>query len=163
MTNPIMNLQLETAKEEHIPAIVELMREFAEYENLLEFLEITEEKLYEALFGENGFVECLIATSENQLIAYALYFLNFSSFRGQTGVYLEDIYITKDFRKYGIGEMMLKQIARAGKDSGAQRMDFQVLDWNAPAINFYKKHGAIMDESERHFKFTDQAFLKLVS
>ena len=158
-----MNFQIETAKEEHIPAIVALMREFAEYENLLDFLEITEEKLYSALFGENGFVECLIATSEDQLIAYALYFLNFSSFRGQTGVYLEDIFIKKDFRKYGIGALMIKQIARAGKENGAVRMDFQVLDWNAPAISFYKKHGAIMDESERHFKFTDEAFQKLSS
>lgn len=163
MANVIMNFQIETAKEEHIPAIIELMREFAEYENLLEYLEITEEKLYGALFGENGFVECLVATSENQLISYALYFLNFSSFRGQTGVYLEDIFIKKEFRKYGIGELMLKQIARAGKENGAVRMDFLVLDWNEPAINFYKKHGAVMDESERHFKFTDEAFESLSS
>ena len=158
-----MNFQIETAREEHIPAIVELMREFAAYENLLEYLEVTEEKLFEALFGENGFVECLIATSEEKIIAYALYFLNFSSFRGQTGVYLEDIYITKDFRKHGVGELMLRQIARAGKDLGAERMDFQVLEWNAPAINFYKKHGAVMDETERHFKFTDEAFKNLAS
>lgn len=156
-----MNFQIETAKEKHIPAIVELMREFAEYENLLEFLEITEEKLYEALFGENGFVECLIVTSDETPVGYALYYLNFSSFRGQTGVYLEDLYITKDFRKYGIGELMIKQIARAGKTEGAERMDFQVLDWNTSARNFYKKHGAVMDESERHFKFTDEAFQKL--
>lgn len=156
-----MNFQIEIAKEEHIPAIIALMREFAEYENLLEFLEITEEKLYNALFGENGFVECLVTTSEDRLIAYALYFLNFSSFRGQVGVYLEDIFIKKDFRKYGIGELMLKQIARAGKERGAVRMDFLVLDWNETAINFYKKHGAIMDESERHFKFTDKAFERL--
>ena len=158
-----MNFQIETAKEEHIPAIIKLMREFAGYENLLESLEITEEKLYDALFGENGFVECLIAVSDETLIAYALYYLNFSSFRGQTGVYLEDIYIQKNFRKCGIGELMLKQIARAGKESGAVRMDFQVLDWNTPAINFYKKHGAVMDESERHFKFTDEAFERLAA
>jgi ribosomal protein S18 acetylase RimI-like enzyme len=158
-----MNFQIETAKEEHIPAIIELMREFAEYEYLQDFLEITEEKLYEALFGENGFVECLIAVSDEKPFAYALFYLNFSSFRGQIGVYLEDIFIKKDFRKYGIGEMMLRQIARAGKENGAVRMDFQVLDWNTPAINFYKKHGAVMDESERHFKFTDAAFERLAA
>ncbi len=158
-----MNFQIETAREEHIPAIIKMMREFAEYENLLEFLEITEEKLYEAIFGDNGFVECLIATSDKKPFAYALFYLNFSSFRGQTGVYLEDIYIRENFRKYGIGELMLKQIARAGKENGAVRMDFQVLDWNAPAINFYKKHGAVMDESERHFKFTDEAFERLAA
>ncbi len=158
-----MDFQIETAQQQHIPAIIALMREFAEYEKLLEFLEITEEKLYNALFGENGFVECLIATSDEMPVAYALYYLNFSSFRGQTGVYLEDIFIREDFRKYGIGELMLKQIARAGKAEGAVRMDFQVLDWNTPAINFYKKHGAVMDESERHFKFTDEAFQELAA
>ncbi|MGI9055547.1 MAG: GNAT family N-acetyltransferase [Pyrinomonadaceae bacterium] len=158
-----MNFQIETAKQEHIPAIVELMREFAEYENLLESLEITAEKLYKAVFGDGSFVECLIVTSNETPVGYALYYLNFSSFRGQTGVYLEDIYIKKDFRKYGIGELMIKQIARAGKAEGAQRMDFQVLDWNTSAINFYKKHGAVIDESERHFKFTDEAFEKLAA
>ncbi|CAN5676226.1 GNAT family N-acetyltransferase [soil metagenome] len=158
-----MNFQIETAKEQHIPAIIRLMREFAGYENLLDFLEITEEKLYEALFGDNGFVECLFVTSDETPIAYALFYLNFSSFRGQTGVYLEDIFIKKDFRKHGIGEMMLKQIARTGRENGAVRMDFQVLDWNTPAINFYKKHGAVMDESERHFKFTDEAFENLAA
>lgn len=156
-----MSFQIETAKEKHIPAIIELMREFAEYEYLQDFLEITEEKLFEAVFGENGFVECLVATSDEKPFAYALFYLNFSSFRGQTGVYLEDIFIRKDFRKYGVGELMLKQIARIGRENGAVRMDFQVLDRNTPAINFYKKHGAVMNESERHFKFTDEAFEKL--
>lgn len=159
----MMNFQIETAKENHVSSIVELMREFAAYENLLEYLEITDEKLHRALFGENGFVRCLVATSGEKVVAYALYFLNFSSFRGQTGVYLEDIYITETFRKSGIGAVLLKQIARAGKEKGAVRMDFQVLDWNAPAISFYKKHGAVIDESERHFKFTGEAFEKLAS
>ncbi len=158
-----MNFQIETAKEEHIPAIVKLMREFAEYENLLESLEITEGKLLEAVFGDEGFVECLIVTSGGEPIGYALFYMVFSSFRGQKSVYLEDIFIKKDFRKYGIGELMLKQVARIGKENGAERMDFQVLDWNTPAINFYKKHGAVMDESERHFKFTDEAFERLAA
>ncbi len=158
-----MNFQIKNAKKKHIPAIIELMREFAAYENLLDFLEITEENLDAAIFGANGFVKCLIVTSEETPIAYAIYYPAFSSFRGQKSVYLEDIFIKKDFRKNGIGELILKEIARAGKADGAQRMDFQVLDWNASAINFYKKHGAIMDESERHFKFTDEAFENLAS
>ena len=156
-----MNLRIQTADEKNIPAIIELMREFAEYENLLGYLEITEEKLYEAMFGKNGFVECLIAFGDEKPVAYALYYLSFASFRGQFGIYLEDIYITENYRQLGLGEMMLRQIARIGKENGAVRMDFQVLDWNAPAINFYKKHGAEMNESERHFKFSDEAFDKL--
>ena len=156
-----MNLRIETASEKDIPAIIELMREFAGYEYLLDYLEISEEKLYEAMFGEKSFVECLIAFGDEKPVAYALYYLSFASFRGQVGVYLEDIYVTEDYRKHGLGEMMLKQIARTGKENGAVRMDFQVLDWNAPAISFYKKHGAEMNESERHFKFSDEAFDKL--
>lgn len=158
-----MNLRIETAKEKDIPAIIELTREFAEYENLLDYLEITGEKLLEAMFGENGFVEGLIAFSGEKPIAYALFYLNFSSFRGQFGIYLEDIYITEKYRSRGVGELMLKQIARVGKQNGAVRMDFQVLDWNAPAIKFYKKHGAAVDEAERHFKITDEAFQNLAS
>lgn len=158
-----MNLRIETASEKDIPAIIELMREFAAFENLFDYLEITEEKLYEAMFGENGFVESLIAFGDEKPVAYALYYLSFASFRGQFGIYLEDIYITENYRKHRLGEMMLKQIARIGKENGAVRMDFQVLDWNTPAINFYKKHGAEMDESERHFKFTDKVFARLAS
>ncbi len=158
-----MNLRIETATEKDIPAIIELMREFAEYVNLLDYLEITEEKLFEAMFGENGFVECLIASDDEKPIAYALFYLNFASFRGQTGIFLEDLYITENYRARGLGEMMLRHIARIGKAGGAVRMDFQVLDWNASAIGFYKKHGAKMDESERHFKFTDEAFNRLAS
>lgn len=163
-----MNFRIETAREKHVPAVIELMREFAAYENLSEFLEITEEKLFKALFGDEGFVECLIASAGDRdggerPVGYALFFMNFSSFRGQTGVYLEDIFITEDYRKYGLGELMLRQIARIGKENGAERMDFQVLEWNRPAIDFYEKHGAEMDASERHFKFTGAAFDKLAS
>lgn len=158
-----MKIRLETAAEKDIPAIIELMREFAAYENLLEYLEITEEKLFRAMFGEQGFVQCLIAFDYEKPVAYALFFLHFASFRGEFSVYLEDIYITEKYRKYGLGEMMLRQIARTGKETGAVRMDFQVLDWNTPAINFYTKHGAEFDESERHFKFSGEAFEKLAS
>ncbi len=156
-----MNLQIRKATSESIPQIIELMREFAEFENLTHSLEITEEKLNDAMFGENAFVESLIAFDDETPIAYAIFFPYFSSFRGQRSVYLEDIYITEKYRKFGIGEKMLKEIARIGNQKGALRMDFQVLDWNTPAINFYKKHGAVIDESERHVKFTDEAFQKL--
>ncbi len=158
-----MNLRIETASEKDIPAIIELMRELARFENLLEYLEITGEKLYEAMFGENGFVECLIASDDEKPIAYALFYPHFASFRGQVSIYLEDLYISENYRKHGLGEMMLKRVARIGKENGAVRMDFQVLDWNTPAISFYKKHGAEMDKAERHFKFSDGAFEKLTS
>ena len=156
-----MKLHIVKTKKTDIPAILELMREFAEYENLLDFLEVTKENLEEVMFGKNSFVQSLLAFDGKAPIAYAFFYRTFSSFRGQRSVYLEDIFITEKYRKYGIGEKILREIARIGKEFGAVRMDFQVLEWNTPAINFYKKHGAIMEEDERHFKFVDEAFEKL--
>lgn len=156
-----MNFQIKEATEEDIPQIIALVKKFAEYENLSQCCEVTEEKLQAAMFGKNPCVEGLIAFDGETAVAYALFYPNFASFRGQRGLYLEDIYIRENYRKHGIGEAMLKHLASLGATRGCVRIDFQVLDWNAPAINFYKKHGAEIDESERHFKFTDEAFKKL--
>lgn len=156
-----MVINIQKIESQDIPAILELMREFAEYESLLEYLEVTKSDLQNVMFGEDAFVKGLIAFDDETPVAYAFFYRTFSSFRGQKSVYLEDIFITRDYRKSGIGKKMLKEIARIGKSFGAVRMDFQVLEWNKPAIKFYKKHGAIMDEDERHFKFTDEAFEKL--
>lgn len=156
-----MDIKIRKAKDADIPSVLGLMREFAEFEYLLESLEITVEDLREVLFGENAFVHCLIAVDDEKIAAYAIFYLHFSSFRGQKSVYLEDIYISENYRKYGLGGKMLKEIAKIGSLHGAVRMDFQVLKWNTPAVKFYEKHGAIIDEDERHFRFTDDAFLKL--
>jgi ribosomal protein S18 acetylase RimI-like enzyme len=155
------NISIRKATSNDVPAILELMREFAEFEYLLEYLEVTEENLHEVLFGENAFVSSLVALDDEKAVAYAIFYPHFSSFRGQKSVYLEDIYISENYRKYGLGEKMLKEIASFGRGFGAVRMDFQVLKWNAPAIKFYEKHGGRIDEEERHFRITDDAFFKL--
>jgi ribosomal protein S18 acetylase RimI-like enzyme len=157
----LMNLKIVKAAETDVSQIIELLREFAEFENLSEYCETTEDKLRDAMFGAKAFVEGLVAFDGETPIGYAIFYPNFASFRGQRGVYLEDIFIKPDYRGKGIGEAMLKEIARSGARSGAVRMDFQVLDWNESAIKFYEKLGGEMDASERHFKFTDEAFLNL--
>ena len=156
-----MNIKIEPAKSDDVSAIIELMREFAEYEKLLEWLKITAEKLDAVLFAENAFVNCLLARADEKIVGYALFFPYFSSFSGECGVYLEDIYIQPAFQGKRVGEKMLCEIARHSKANGATRMDFQVLEWNAPAIAFYRKHGAEMNETERHFKFSGAAFERL--
>lgn len=156
-----MQFQIKKASEENVPQIIELLREFAEYENLLDAFEVTEEKLRDALFGENKIADALIAFDSENPIAYAIFYPCFATFRGQRGMYLEDIYIKKEFRAHKLGEALLKQIAQIAKERGCARIDFQVLNWNTPAIEFYKKHGAEIDESERHFKFAGDAFEKL--
>jgi GNAT superfamily N-acetyltransferase len=155
------DFRIEKAAEQNIPQILALLLEFAEYEKLLDTFEVTEERLNLALFGETKVAEALVAFDGERTIGYAIYFPYFATFRGQRGIYLEDIYLTKDFRGKGIGEMMLKQIAKIAKQRGFERIDFQVLEWNAPAIGFYEKLGAERNDEERHFKFSGEAFENL--
>lgn len=156
-----MNFQIEVAQEKDISIIVRMLREFAEFEKLSEFCEVTEENLTDAMFGEKACVEGLIAFDAENPIGYALFYENFSSFRGQRGFYLEDLYVKTEYRGRKIGEAFLKRIAQIGKSRNFKRIDFQVLNWNEPAIEFYKKLGAVKDEEERHFKFTGAAFERL--
>ncbi|MEO6654657.1 MAG: GNAT family N-acetyltransferase [Pyrinomonadaceae bacterium] len=146
-----------------LASVVSLMREFASFENLSDFCTVTVERLDAAMFGDDAVVEGLIAFDDQIPVAYALFYPNFSSFRGQRGLYLEDIYINDKYRGIGLGENMVKEIARMAASRGFERIDFLVLDWNTPAVKFYNKLGAIRDGEERHFKFTDEAFIKLAS
>jgi GNAT superfamily N-acetyltransferase len=156
-------MHIESATPRHIPAILALLREFAEFENLLDYLEVNEERLHAALFGEGAVADAIVAIKDDAVVGYAVFFPNFATFRGQRGMYLEDIYIQPAHRRGGTGEKMLRHICRLAKDRGYERMDFLVLDWNTPAVNFYQKLGAETDQSERHFKFVDEAFKELAS
>ncbi|MBS1794646.1 MAG: GNAT family N-acetyltransferase [Acidobacteria bacterium] len=156
-----MTVRLETATASDIPQIIALMREFAEYEKLLDSFETTEERLQTALFGDGRVAEALLAFDGERAVAYAIFFPYFATFRGQRGFFLEDIFITKDYRGRGLGETILRRIAKLAQSRGFERIDFQVLGWNTPAIDFYEKLGAVRDDEERHFKFTDDAFRDL--
>ena len=159
----MFEITINKAVENDIPQILSLLREFAEYENLLDYLEVTEERLKAALFGENKIAEAIVAFDDETAIGYAIFFPHFSTFRGQRGFYLEDIFISKDFRGRGVGELMLKYIATLAKSRGFERIDFQVLEWNAPAIRFYENLGAERNDEDRHFKFSGEAFENLAS
>ncbi|HLM59823.1 MAG TPA: GNAT family N-acetyltransferase [Pyrinomonadaceae bacterium] len=156
-----MNFQIQIAEVKDVSLIVEMIREFAEFEKLSEFCEVTEENLHEAMFGENSFLEGLIAFDADKAIGYALFYQNFASFRGQRGFYLEDLYVKQEYRGRGTGEAFLRKLAQIAKSRNFKRIDFMVLNWNKTAIKFYKKLGATMDDEERHSKFTDAAFARL--
>jgi ribosomal protein S18 acetylase RimI-like enzyme len=113
------------------------------------------------MFGDNAGVEGICAFDGEQPIGYALFYPNFASFRGQRGMYLEDIYVKQEYRGNGVGKTMLKKIARLAAKRGYERLDFLVLDWNDQAAKFYRSLGADRDDAERHFKFTDAAFRSL--
>jgi len=144
-----------------VEAILKLMRDFAAFEKLEQYFEATEERLRDALFGKDAVAEALIAESEAVPAGYAIFYPNFATFRGQKGYYLEDLYVGPAFRGRGVGEALIRRIAEKGRDRGFERIDFQVLEWNESAIRFYERLGAHRDDSERHFKFTDDAFRRL--
>jgi GNAT superfamily N-acetyltransferase len=146
-----------------VAAVLGLLREFADFEKLTDYLEVTEERIERAFFVDGSTVEGLVAVSADTMVGYAFFFPNFASFRGQRGFYLEDIYVTKHARGKGVGEALLRELARLAESRGYERVDFLVLDWNESAMRFYKKLGAEMDHSERHFKFTDRAFRDLAT
>lgn len=156
-----MSMEIRNATQLDCAGIVALMRDFAEYEKLGQYCTISEEKLSDVMFNDGAYVQGIVTLDNGKLIAYALFYKNFASFRGQRGIYLEDIFIDSNCRGMGVGEAMLKQIAQTAKSQGAERIDFQVLDWNAPAIGFYEKLGAVCNEDESHFKFSDEAFDEL--
>jgi len=141
--------------------VIALIREFAAFEDLSDFCEVTEQTLTEAIFGEKAVADGLIARDSETPIGYAIFYPNFASFRGQRGLYLEDIYVQDKYRGQGVGEAMIREVARIGASRGFERLDLLVLDWNAPALKFYEKLGAVRDDNERHFKFTDAAFRSL--
>jgi ribosomal protein S18 acetylase RimI-like enzyme len=144
-----------------VPAILSLLADFAAFENLSEFLTITEEDLREAMFSDGAFVEGLICEVEGDTAGFAIFYPRFSSFRGQRGYYLEDIYVDSAYRGRGFGEALLREIARKGKARGFERIDFQVLEWNFAAIEFYKVLGAVIEDEDKHLKFVDEAFERL--
>ena len=156
-----MQISIRKITEQDLPDIVQMLRDFAEFEDLSRYCEVSEERLHAAMFASDGFVEGLIALDGSTAIAYALFYPNFSSFRGELGLYLEDIYITAAYRRHNLGERLLREIARIANSRGLTRIDFQVLEWNEPAVKFYLKHGAEHNVGEYHFKFTGEAFKTL--
>ncbi len=158
-----MQISIRAITDQDLGDIVELIRDFAAYESFSEYFEITTEKLHTAMFGPDGFVEGIIARDGVKPVAHALFYPHFSSFRGELGLYIEDLYILAEYRRHNLGEKMLREIARIGHFKGMTRIDFQVLEWNTPAVKFYLKHGAEHNEGENHFKFAGDAFDRLAS
>ena len=135
------------ASEGDVPLILSLIRELAEYEKLSHEVVATEEDLRVSLFGERPFAEVLIAEHDGAPAGFALFFHNFSTFLARPGIYLEDLYVKPEFRGAGTGKRLLVQLARLAKERGCGRLEWWVLDWNAPSIGFYERLGAVaMDD-----------------
>lgn len=131
-----------------VPTILRLIADLAEYEREPEAAKATEAQLHTALFGEHPAVFALIAEDETgSAVGFALYFLNFSTWNGTHGIYLEDLFVLPEARGGGYGRALLRELARIAIERGYGRVEWSVLDWNEPSIGFYKSLGAVpMDE-----------------
>lgn len=130
---------IRTANENDVPAIFALIKELAEFEKLADQINTTENELRKTLFGEDRFVEILLAEFNGEIVGQALFFKNFSTFLGKPGIYLEDLYVKPEMRGKGIGKMLLDKIISIAKERNYGRVEWSVLDWNESAIDFYKK------------------------
>jgi GNAT superfamily N-acetyltransferase len=133
---------LRSAEPRDLDAIVGLIGELAEFEQLTHLLEVTPDKLAPHLFGERPVAECVVGEVGGQIVAFALFFTNFSTFLARPGLYLEDLYVRPAQRGSGLGKALLQHLGRLAAERGCGRFEWSVLDWNANAIAFYESLGA---------------------
>ena len=142
-----MSLNIRRARPGEAGLVLSFVRELADYEKLLHEMEATEAGIDAALFGANPRLFCEIAEWDGEPVGFAVWFVNFSTFSGRHGIYLEDLYVRPSHRGKGLGKALLVYLARECVDNGWSRLQWAVLDWNAPSIAFYKSLGAMpMDE-----------------
>ena len=137
-----MTLRIRNGQLTDVPLIADLIRALSRYERLEHEVTMTEEKLTDFLFGEHPYAETLIAEEDGQPLGFALFFHNFSTFLGQPGLYLEDLFVHPEHRSRGVGRALLQRLAQIAVDRGCGRMEWAVLNWNQDAIRFYVRLGA---------------------
>ncbi|MFO7340735.1 MAG: GNAT family N-acetyltransferase [Lysobacteraceae bacterium] len=135
-------IRLRPAVPADVPAILELIRSLAEYERLAHEMVATAADLEAALFGPRPAAEVVLAECDGQVAGFALFFVSFSTFLGRPGLYLEDLFVRPDFRGRGIGRRLMTRLAALAVERGYGRFEWSVLDWNRPAIDFYRSLGA---------------------
>ena len=140
--NPSPSFTLRPAVLGDVGAIVQLIRDLAEFEQLTHLVQVTPEKLRPQLFGEKPAAEATVAERNGEVVAFALYFTNFSTFLAQPGLYLEDLYVKPEHRGHGIGKALLKRLAALAVERDCGRFEWSVLDWNVNAITVYERMGA---------------------
>lgn len=159
-----MNLEgirIVPATESDVAVVYSFIRKLAEYEKLLDQVTATEDMLRETLFGERRVAEVVLAYFNEEPVGFALYFHNFSTFVGRAGIYLEDLFVEPAHRGKGIGKALLTHVAKIAVERKCGRFEWAVLDWNTPAINFYRSLGAVPLDDWTLFRVTGDALAKL--
>lgn len=158
-----MSLTISPATPADMPLILGFIRELAEYERLSDQVSATEAALQVTLFGQHPAAEVLIARHDGVAAGFALFFQNYSTFLAKPGIYLEDLYVKPEMRGHGIGRALLTQIARLAVARDCGRFEWSVLDWNTPAIGFYRSLGALPQDDWTIFRLNGDALKALAS
>ena len=151
------DFRIDKATDKDVPLILYFIRELARYERLSQEVTASEDKLREYLFGPRPYAEALLGYCANTAVSFALFFHNMSTFLSRPGIYLEDLYVLPEFRGKGIGRAMLAYLARLAVERQCGRLEWSVLDWNEPAIRFYKGLGAVPMDEWTVYRLADRA------
>ena len=154
-------LHIRSATTDDVALILRFIRDLAHYEKLSHEVIATEAKLRSTLFGEHPYAECLLGFVGDHPVAFALFFHNYSTFLAQPGIYLEDLFVLEEQRGRGYGKAMLTKLAELAVQRHCGRLEWSVLDWNQPAIDFYRNLGAISMDEWTTFRLTGDALKKL--
>ena len=155
-----MTTTIRPAVREDVPRILEFIRSLAAYERVPDAVTATEASLEREGFGPNPFYSCLIAEHDGRTAGYSLYFFNYSTWVGP-GIYLEDIFVEPELRGLGIGKLLLERVAAIAVEQGCARLQWAVLDWNMPAIEFYRAMGGEFLDELRNVRVTGEALRRL--
>src|SRR5881398_478597 len=155
------NFDIRSASVEDVPIILQLIRDLATYERAPHEVTATEEQLIDVLFGQRPSAEVLLAFEGKSPVGFAVFFHNFSTWLGKPGLYLEDLFVKPEHRGKGYGRALLVDLAKIARDRACGRMEWAVLDWNDPAIQFYRKLGAKPMDEWTVFRLTDDGIEKL--
>jgi len=161
VSTSIPNFAIRQATEADVPVILQFIRGLAEYERLAHEVVADEATLLRTLFGERRIAEVVIGSDNDTPVCFALFFHNFSTFLGRPGIYLEDLFVNPDQRGKGFGKAMLAYLAKLAVERECGRLEWSVLDWNEPAINFYKSLGAKPMDEWTIFRVTGDALTQL--
>jgi len=157
------DFQIRAAHAEDVPIILELIRDLATYERAPDEVIATEEQLVDVLFGERPAAEVLLAFEGKSPVGFALFFHNFSTWLGRPGLYLEDLFVKPERRGKGYGRALLVELAKIAMERGCGRMEWAVLDWNEPAIKFYRTLGAKPMDEWTVFRLTRNGIARLAN
>jgi GNAT superfamily N-acetyltransferase len=156
-----MATTIRPATRDDVPQILAFIHGLAEYEREPDAVTATEDDLLRDGFGPNPFYFCLIAEHNGNPAGFAFYFFNYSTWMGRPGLYLEDLFVLPEFRGFGIGKALLQRVAAVAVENRCPRLQWEVLDWNTPAIDFYAAMGAEFLDAWRNVRITGDALLKL--